>query len=246
MADPLTLVTGASSDVGLALVRRLVADGARVIAHHRDGAVRLAEVAASLPPGRVHPVAADLRDPAAVTRLLDEVAAVGVPTQVVHLPALPLRLERFTDVDWARLDDDLHVQVRALGLILQRLLPPLVKAQRPGRVVVMLSAVVLDPPPRSMASYHVAKGALLGLVRAVAADYADRRIAVNAVSPSTIDTRFLADAPSKFGEFAAAANPHKRNVTVDEVVAAIAFLLGPDAGFITGVNLPITGGSAFA
>lgn len=245
MGDALTLVTGASSDVGLALVRRLAADGARVVAHHRDGAARLAEVAAAFPSDRIVPLAADLREPTEVAALLDAIAAIGDPTHVIHLPALPLRLERFTDVDWDRLDDDLHVQVRALGLILQRLLPRLVKAQLPGRVVVMLSAVVLDPPPRSMASYHVAKGALLGLVRALAADYAERRIAVNAVSPSTIDTRFLADVPSKFGEFAAAANPLKRNVTIAEVVAAIAFLLSPDAGFITGANLPITGGSAF-
>ncbi len=245
MPDALTLVTGASSDVGLALVRRLAAAGARVIAHHRHGAARLAEVAAEFAPDRVRPLAADLRDAAEVARLLDEVLAIGLPTQLVHLPALPLRLERFTDVDWARLDDDLHVQVRALGMILQRVLPPLVKAKTPGRVVVMLSAVVLDPPPRSMASYHVAKAALWGLVRAVAADYADKQIAINAVSPSTIDTRFLADAPSKFGEFAAAANPHKRNVTIAEVVAAIRFLLSADAGFITGANLPVTGGSAF-
>src|SRR6185295_11807833 len=77
MSEDLALVTGASSDLGLELVRRLAGRGVRVLAHHHAGGERLRSLA-----GPIQPMQADLRDAAEVARLIDVVAAVECPTQI--------------------------------------------------------------------------------------------------------------------------------------------------------------------
>jgi len=65
------------------------------------------------------------------------------------------------------------------------------------------------------------------------------------VMPSMMETKFLADTSDLIVQASAEANPMKRNARVEDVVPAMAFLLSEEAGFITGVTLPVTGGSAF-
>ena len=76
-----------------------------------------------------------------------------------------------------------------------------------------------------------------------AVDYAPNGVTVNCISPSMIETKFLAETSHLIVEAAANDHPMKRNAQVNDVVPAMAFLLSDEARFITGVNLPITGGS---
>jgi len=87
--------------------------------------------------------------------------------------------------------------------------------------------------------------ALQGLAKSLAADYASFGVTVNCVMPSMMETKFLADTSELIVQASAEANPMKRNARVEDVVPAMAFLLSEEAGFITGVTLPVTGGSAF-
>ena len=80
----------------------------------------------------------------------------------------------------------------------------------------------------------------------LAVEYAASGVMVNCVAPSMMETRFLADTPDLIVQAAAADNPMGRNCRVSDVVPAMAFLLSDEAGFITGVTLPVTGGSAIA
>ena len=59
-----------------------------------------------------------------------------------------------------------------------------------------------------------------------------------------VETQFLSGVPEKFVQMAAAANPAKRNLRVEDVVPAIRFLLSPESDHLSGVNLPVTAGSA--
>ncbi|MBQ5324706.1 MAG: SDR family oxidoreductase, partial [Oscillospiraceae bacterium] len=92
-------------------------------------------------------------------------------------------------------------------------------------------------------AYLMAKNAVVALMKSLATDYAANNVTVNSISPSMIETKFLAETSHLIVEQAAAAHPMKRNATVKDVVPAMAFLLSDEAGYITGVNLPITGGS---
>ena len=106
----------------------------------------------------------------------------------------------------------------------------------------MLTAYTENTPPKFLSSYVTVKYALLGLVKALAVEYADKGIAVNGVSPEMISTKFLRNMPQWVVEKNAAANPSGRNLAVEDVVPAIKFLLSDEAGQITGQNLVITGG----
>jgi 3-oxoacyl-[acyl-carrier protein] reductase len=96
-----------------------------------------------------------------------------------------------------------------------------------------------------MSGYSVAKHAQLGLMRALASEYSSTPLRVNAVTPSMTETRYLDEIPQLAREMAAAANPLGRNAQPDEVAAAIEFLLSQNSEFITGIELPVCGGSAF-
>ena len=107
----------------------------------------------------------------------------------------------------------------------------------------MLTSYILGIPPKNTAAYVMAKEALHGLAKSLAADYASFGITVNCVAPSMMETRFLEDTPSLIVQASAEANPMGRNATPADVVPAMEFLLGEEARFITGAVLPITGGS---
>jgi 3-oxoacyl-[acyl-carrier protein] reductase len=237
------LITGASSDIGRELIRGL--DG-KIIAHCRSGTEKLSALITEQPSlaGRLETVCADLAVESDVQALIEAVQrGHGVPTHIVHLAAAPLQLTRVTQIDWRALAADIEIQVRSIGLLLTTFIPLMVKSGRRCKVVIMLSSVTLGAPPKFMAQYVVAKYALLGLFRAVAAEYSDKPICINAVSPSMVETQFLSALPPKYVELAAAALPAKRLALVSDIVPVIRFLLSPDSDYISGVNLPVTSGS---
>jgi len=194
---------------------------------------------------RVHKVEADFASLAEVDRLAEEVTAQhGVPDLLVYLPAAKLRYERFIKFDMEHFDRDLTIQVRGAVVLLRRLLPAMAKKPR-AKVVFVLSSVTRGVPPKFMAMYTVVKQAQLGLMRALASEYAATGVTINAVSPSMIETRFLDDIPGLAREMSAKAAPRDRNARTEDVVGSIMYLLSSDSDFVTGIELPVTGGSVF-
>jgi 3-oxoacyl-[acyl-carrier protein] reductase len=107
------------------------------------------------------------------------------------------------------------------------------------------SSVTRGVPPKFMSMYTVVKHAQLGLMRALASEYAESGVSINAVSPGMVETRFLENVPDMVKEMSAAAIPRHRNAQPDDVVDAIEFLLSSKAGYITGIELPVTGGAVY-
>jgi 3-oxoacyl-[acyl-carrier protein] reductase len=109
----------------------------------------------------------------------------------------------------------------------------------------VLSSVTLGVPAKFMSGYTLVKYAQLGLLRALAAEYAGTSVNINAVSPYMVETQFLSEIPEKAREMAAAAAPEKRLATPAEVVSVIQFLLSSGSDFLNGANIPVTGGTVF-
>lgn len=238
-----TLIIGASSDVGMNLIKSLDKD-TRVLAHYNRSDAGLKDVAATCA-AEVVLLQADLSSEAEVMSLLDRIEAdCDVPDKIVCLAAAPVENIRFKDVQWADFEKDINISLKATVLVLNRLLPKMAKAKN-GKVVLMLSSYVLGVPPKALAHYTTIKYALLGLMKSLASEYGASNIQVNAVSPSMIDTKFLSTINEKFIELNAYNHPLKRNAKVDDVTPVIKMLLSPDADYINGVNIPITGGSIF-
>lgn len=242
------LITGATSDVGHALMERLLthmAEGDRILAQGSGDVARIADLCKANP-GVIYPYDVDLTSEAAIAAFVQDVAASHpLPTHIVHLPALRAINTKFKNFDEERFALDLNVQVNSAVRICKAFLPKMAKAHR-GRVLFIQTSYALGAPPKNMAAYVMAKSAIGGLVKSLAVEYASYGITVNCVAPCMMETRFLADTPDLIVQAAAAANPMGRNARVSDVVPAMDFLLSDEAGFITGVTLPITGGSTIA
>jgi len=101
-----------------------------------------------------------------------------------------------------------------------------------------------DDMMRASLPYTTAKFALLGLARSLAVELAGRRIRVNCVSPGFAETSLTSHIDPRLKEMIARSVPLKRLASPDEIASAVAFLLNPENGYLTGINLPVTGGGA--
>ena len=238
------LISGATSDVGRALIERLLAADADalILAQGCGDLDKLAPLVAAHP-GRIRPFDVDLSDPYKVDTFCQLLAGQPAPTHFVHLPALPVVNTRFKGFDEARFAKDWEIQVHSAVKLCKAVLPAMSKA-RFGRVLFIQTSYTLGAPPKNTAAYVMAKGALGQLCKSLAVEYARFGITVNCVAPSMMETNFLKDTPDLIVQAAAADNPMARNATPADVVPAMAFLLSEEARFITGVTLPVTGGSA--
>ena len=237
------LITGASSDVGCALIRRLWQPGDVFIAQGAGDLGGLAGLCKEHP-GSIRTYDVDLTNEKALeTFIADVQATCPAPTHIVHLPALRVVNTKFKKFDEERFEKDLSVQLRSAVALCKAFVPAMAKAKK-GRVLFMLTSYLLGLPPKNTAAYIMVKSALGGLAKSLAADYAPFGVTVNCVAPSMMETKFLADTSDLIVQASAEANPMGRNATPADVVPAMAFLLSDEAGFITGVTLPITGGSA--
>jgi 3-oxoacyl-[acyl-carrier protein] reductase len=244
MATESILITGASSDIGCALIRHLLSgpNPPLILAHSFRSGHKLKALQTEFGEA-LKLLEADFSQPAPMAALTDEIlAAHGVPVGFVHLPALRLNYDRFTKLNWNRFEVDLNVQVRSAVVLLQRLLPKMVKLPR-ARVVFVLSSVVHGVPPKFMSAYTILKYTQLGLMRALAAEYAATPVRINAISPSMVETQFLQEIAEVAVQMSASANPQGRNATPADLLGAFDLLLSPASDYIHGVDLPIAAGS---
>jgi len=227
------LVTGASTGIGLAVAQRLRRDGYAIGFHtHGDDAenrARFEEVTG----GEGVWVAADLSDPDAASRLVDEVVSglgrldVLVNNAGISLakPALELTAEDFDAV--------FAVDVRAAFLLSVAAAEPM-RRQGNGAIVNVTSVHEHVPRP-GLALYSAAKAALGMLTRSLALELAPE-IRVNAVAPGAIATERNVEADSLSDEI-----PLGRPGTPEEVAAVVAFLAGDESAYVSGASFVVDG-----
>jgi len=244
--DRVGVVTGAASGIGLAVARRLAAEGARVMAFDRDpaGVDRLADRPS------IRFATLDVTDAAGWTLRAAEVAEqFGSPDILVSAAGI---VASGRDTDVARADLDAARRVMAVNfegawLAIQALLP---RMAADGAIVTIASRAAGVGSP-SAPAYAASKAALVSLTRSTALHGArdPRRIRCNAVLPGSVDTpmwRPLDDAAARdrAGAMAHAATaiPLGRLADASEIAVAALFLASPEASYITGATLAVDGG----
>lgn len=235
------LITGASSEMGMALLRKIGRNYTHIIAHYcqSENAVRL--LAEELQTD-IFPVQADFSDRDRIEGMISEIKKKGLtPDHIVHLAAPPFHIQKFQKESIDGIRSEYTASAESIMLILKAFIPEMAK-RKYGKIVFMLSSNVTGYPAKYQSSYTVSKYALLGLMKSLAVEYADSRITCNAVSPDMMDTKFVSGIPELIVRQCAESNPYKRNLQADEVVSAFAYLLSDGADRVTGVNLPVTGG----
>lgn len=235
------LITGATSDLGHGLIETLLEndDNSRIIACGYKDVEKLQEYKKQIEYYDV-----DLSDKDKVSEFIAKLEELNIfPTHFIHFPALPVVNNNFKKFDEDRFSKDLDLQLFS-AIKLSKYVLINMKKNRFGRIVFMQTSYTMATPPKNVVAYTMVKNAIGALVKSLALEYAKFGITVNCVAPSMIETNFVKDLNHLVVEMSAADNPMGRNATVNDVVPAIEFLLSEEARFITGVTLPITGGSA--
>lgn len=239
------LITGARRGIGAAIARALASDGHKVVInflHGEDDALRLVkEITES--GGEAIAVQADVSRKDEVARLFATATERFGPIQgLVHNAARPIHLQTFHDMTWESAQEHLDVQVKGAFLCAQAALPHMIAGG--GGAVVMIGSVAADAvPPAQQTGYAVAKAALAALARSLAVELGPKNIRVNVVSPGMTQTDMIAELPDRAKELTRMQTPLRRLGKPEDVAQAVAFLLSPGAGHITGENLRVCGGS---
>ena len=236
------IVTGASRGIGLAVARRMAAEGARVcITARKPGP--LEEAAASFPEGMVLAVAGKSDDAGHRAEVLDTVAGVfGRLDILVNNAGINPVYGPLMDLDAEAARKIIEVNLYGtLGWVQDAYHHEKLDFAGRGGSVINLSSVSAQTPSPGISFYGVSKAAIEQLTRSLAVELGPA-IRVNALAPAVVKTQFARALYEGREEQVAAAYPLGRLGTPEDVAAAAAFLASDDAAWITGQILNLDGG----
>ena len=236
------LVTGGAKGIGRAVCLALAEKGMDIAVNYAGSAAAAEETAAACRALGVRAVTlqADVRRPENCQKLVeDTVAALGRIDVLVNnagITADTLML-RMTEADF---DNVLATNLKG-AFFCTKAASRYMMRQRYGRIVSISSVVGLHGNA-GQTNYAAAKAGLIGLTKSVAKEYAARQITANVVAPGFIDTDMTAAMPESARAAAAASIPAGKVGDAKDVAAAVAFLAGEQAGYVTGQVLCVDGG----
>jgi 3-oxoacyl-[acyl-carrier protein] reductase len=248
----IALITGGSGGLGLATARRLAEDGLTIAVADLHG--EAAERAAASLPGKGHiGLGCDVADEASVRAAFDRVeqklgraSALVCFAGILSTQPAPGRLPT-VDITLDEWEGVLRVNARGTFLCVREMLRRCTgRSIQDGRIVTVASLAGQMGGMQSGAAYSASKGAVLALSKVAAREGAAMGITVNTVAPGPIDTPMLHQTvPTGSGDqkyMGTAAVPLGRIGLPEEIAAAVAYLMSPGAGFVTGATIDVNGG----
>jgi 3-oxoacyl-[acyl-carrier protein] reductase len=239
------LVTGASAGIGAASALALAAEGARVAVAARRTALLDALVADAQAAGAPEAAAfaVDLADEASVAALLGAVHARFGAVDILVANGGGPRAGVYRDMELADWDAAYRTTLRAMLQLVNGVLPSMTQRGW-GRIVALTSTAVKQPIP-TIALSNAFRGALTAALKTLAGEVAPLGITVNTIATGRILTdRLRSTYPDEAAieEAARREVPMKRVGTPEELAAAVAFLCGEGASYITGQTIAVDGG----
>ena len=247
MSNPLAgksvLITGGGRGLGKAMAARVARDGATVwLADVRPewGEPAAAELRAQGAHARF--VRVDIADPDSVAAMADIVTAESPLYGLINNAALADNVggKRFFEITVEEWDRITAVNMRGTWLVTRAIVPSMIDAGI-GRIVNIASDTAIYGAPR-LAHYIATKGAVMAFTRAISRELGPDGITVNTIAPGITETESTAQVPAERHELYRLNRAIPRVQEPADVTGAAAFLLGPEASYITGQTVVVNGG----
>jgi len=224
------LITGGNRGIGLAIARRLAADGDKVTITSRSG-----DEIDGLTVARC-----DVRAAASVDQAFAAAEAAHGPVEVLVANAGITRDQLLALMSEDDFTEVLDTNLAGAYRVAKRAVRGMIRMRR-GRIV-FLSSVTALLGSGGQANYAASKAGLIGMARSLARELGSRSITVNVIAPGFVETEMTASLAADRRAAILASVPLGRMASAEEVAAAVAFVASAGAGYITGAVIPVDGG----
>ena len=237
------IITGGSRGIGQAIARRLAADGFAVVIHYAGNAAKAAETVTAIESagGQAIAIQGDVGNPDDVTALFagarQEFGRIDVVVNSAGImPMAPIAADRLADFDRV-----IATNLRGAFLVLAQ---AAAQVGEGGRIIALSTSVIAKSFP-AYGPYIASKAGVEGLVRVLANELRGRGITVNAVAPGPVGTELFLEgkSPGQIEQIARLA-PLERLGRPADIAGVVAFLAGPDGGWVNAQVLRANGGFA--
>jgi 3-oxoacyl-[acyl-carrier protein] reductase len=241
LTNKTALVTGASRGIGAAIAKRLAADGASVAITYSKGAAAAAQVVKDIVEagGKAIAIQADATDAKAVNAAVEQVAKTYGRLDILVNNAGTAIPKPFEEATLEELNTVIDINLRGVFIATQAALKHLPDG---GRIISIGSCVGERNMTPGLAAYAATKGAVKMFTQGLSREVGSRGITVNNIQPGPIDTD-LNPAEGDWATPQIANTALKRYGQVADIAAMVAFVAGPEAGYITGASLTVDGGT---
>jgi 3-oxoacyl-[acyl-carrier protein] reductase len=235
------IVTGASRGIGAAVAERLAGDGFTVVINYSASAAPAEALAREIEAkgGRALAVKADVSDPSAVRGMFDAAERTFGGVDVLVNNAGIMKLARIADSDDALFDQQIAINLKGSFNAMREA----AKRLRDGGRIVNFSTSVVGTRLETYGVYAATKAAIETMTAILSKEMRGRNITVNAVAPGPTATDLFLDGKSpELVERLAKMNPLERLAIPEDIASVVAFLVGPDGGWVNGQVLRANGG----
>lgn len=232
------LITGASSDVGVSLIERLNNNNNNCIflAHYYSSLKKLEDIK-MINGNVIHFFQADLSKIEEAKKMICDIQEMKyIPNCIVHLPADKYEFNKIKKLDWEKISHGMEVQIHSLIEIVKAFGNSMTRFENNSKIVLMLSENTIGEPAKYTSEYTILKYALLGFMHSLSADFKGKKININAVSPSMINTKFLSEIDGRYLDMNGLRDAM---LEVEEVTEVIEFLLSQQSNNIYDQNIHI-------
>ncbi|SCB60513.1 3-oxoacyl-[acyl-carrier protein] reductase [Rhizobium aethiopicum] len=236
------LVTGASRGIGAAVARRLASDGFTVVVNYSGSAAAAEDLARVIEQagGRALTAKADVSDAEAVRRMFDAAEGAFGGVDVLVNNAGIMMLSPLAEADDASFDRQIAVNLKGTFNTLREA----ARRLRGGGRIINLSTSIVGLKLETYGVYAATKAAVETLTAIMTKEMRGRNITVNAIAPGPVATDlFLNGKTEELVTRMAKMNPLERLGSPEDIASAVAFLAGPDGGWINGQTLRANGGA---
>ena len=241
-AQQVALITGGTSGIGLAVARRLSAEGATLVLLDFNDAA-FAGLAQEFAPPHVF-LKVDVTQEAAVSAAVNTtLAQLGRIDILVNCAGITGKTNlKSHEVALSDFDQVLKTNLYGTFLTSKHVLPVMTK-QGYGRIL-HIASIAGKEGNAGMVAYSSSKAAVIGLTKVQGKEYAETGVTINALAPAVIQTPMVDILPAATVKYTTDKIPMKRCGTLEEVASMAAFIVSREAAFTTGFTFDLTGGRA--